>query len=133
MYLKSEIVPKQKIFFFKRTKKLSKIQHVSDFLTDHEYRNLPLNLIVIKNLKQKIMQEVIQKIENADWQSIATSMHQNGYSIIPNLLSNQQCEILKAEYNTPATYRKTVVKVATFEWRQFGKIDLNLLTREKSI
>ncbi|MFD1631741.1 2OG-Fe(II) oxygenase [Pseudopedobacter beijingensis] len=55
------------------------------------------------------MQEIIQKIENADWQSITASMHQNGYSIIPNLLSNQQCETLKAEYNTPATYRKTVV------------------------
>ncbi len=55
------------------------------------------------------MQEIIQKIENTDWQNIAEMMQQNGFAIIPNLLSDQRCETLKAEYNNPTAYRKTVV------------------------
>ncbi|WP_270088967.1 2OG-Fe(II) oxygenase [Sphingobacterium sp. SYP-B4668] len=55
------------------------------------------------------MQDIIQRIETADWQRIAETMHQNGYAILSNLLTDQQCETLKAEYNNPATYRKTVV------------------------
>ena len=55
------------------------------------------------------MQDIIKKIENTDWQSITETMHQNGYAIITNLLSEQQCETLKSEYNNPNAYRKTVV------------------------
>lgn len=55
------------------------------------------------------MQDIIEKIENTDWQSITETMHQNGYAIIHNLLSGKQCEILKAGYDNPALYRKTVV------------------------
>ncbi|MGL5234784.1 MAG: 2OG-Fe(II) oxygenase [Empedobacter falsenii] len=55
------------------------------------------------------MQNLINKIESTDWQSITEEMHQNGYAIIPNLLSHEQCEALKANYNNPNTYRKTVV------------------------
>jgi uncharacterized protein len=55
------------------------------------------------------MQDIIKKIEDADWVNITETMHQNGYAIISDLLSDQQCEILKSEYNNPNTYRKTVV------------------------
>jgi hypothetical protein len=55
------------------------------------------------------MQDIIKKIENTDWQSITERMHQNGYAILPNLLSDEQCEALKAAYNNPTAYRKTVV------------------------
>jgi len=55
------------------------------------------------------MQDIINKIENADWQNITETMHQNGFAIIPNLLSDNDCEDLKANYNNPAAYRKTVV------------------------
>ncbi|NQD70400.1 2OG-Fe(II) oxygenase [Sphingobacterium shayense] len=49
------------------------------------------------------------KIENIDWRSVTELMHANGYVIIPNLLTGEQCEILKAQYNNPDIYRKTVV------------------------
>src|SRR5690606_33648995 len=35
-------------------------------------------------------------------------MHQNGYAIIPNFLSGEQCETLKSNYNNSKLYRKTV-------------------------
>ncbi|MNE22208.1 hypothetical protein D3C87_03300 [compost metagenome] len=54
------------------------------------------------------MQNFIQKIENTDWNSVTEAMHQNGYATIPNVLTNSQCEELKAAYNAPDAYRKTV-------------------------
>jgi len=50
-----------------------------------------------------------QKLQETDWEIVANEMHQNGFAILPNLLSDEQCEILKAEYNNPNAYRKTVV------------------------
>jgi len=55
------------------------------------------------------MEGIIQKIKNADWEHITEAMHQNGYTIIPNLLPDEQCEMLKAEYDKPDLYRKTVI------------------------
>ncbi|SFW57741.1 hypothetical protein SAMN02927921_02475 [Sinomicrobium oceani] len=55
------------------------------------------------------MKDIIQRIENTDWQNITETMHTNGYAIIPNLLSAEQCEILKSEYYSQDAYRKTVV------------------------
>ena len=55
------------------------------------------------------MQTVIQKIEDAAWGEITEAMHQNGYAILPNLLTGEQCEALKANYDNPKLYRKTVV------------------------
>ncbi|MFL9839164.1 2OG-Fe(II) oxygenase [Flavobacterium sp. ST-75] len=54
------------------------------------------------------MENIIQKIENTDWKTITETMHQNGYAIIPNLLSGEQCESLKSNYNNSKLYRKTV-------------------------
>lgn len=62
------------------------------------------------------MQDINYKLENADWESITESMHQNGYAILPNTLSEGQCEALKAAYNNPDAYRKTVV----MERHRFG-------------
>lgn len=55
------------------------------------------------------MNNIIQKIENTDWQSVTETMHTNGCAIISNLLSDEQCELLKSEYSNPNAYRKTVV------------------------
>lgn len=55
------------------------------------------------------MQDIIKKIEHTDWQSITETMNTNGHVVIPNLLSDEQCEILKSEYYNPNAYRKTVV------------------------
>lgn len=63
------------------------------------------------------MQNLIQKIENTDWNSVAEAMHQNGYAVIPDLLSDVQCEELKAAYDNPNGYRKTV----HMERHRFGR------------
>lgn len=51
----------------------------------------------------------MEKINAIDWNVITDDMHQNGFAVLPNLLSDQQCEALKAAYNNPTAYRKTVV------------------------
>lgn len=55
------------------------------------------------------MQYFIQKIENADWQHITEEMNQNGHTVLSQLLSDEQCEQLKTDYDQPDLYRKTVV------------------------
>lgn len=55
------------------------------------------------------MKDIIQKIENTDWQYLTETMHKNGYAVIPNLLSDNECEQLKSGYDHSAFYRKTVV------------------------
>lgn len=53
--------------------------------------------------------EIISKLETIDWEAFAETMHEKGYTIIPNMLSAIQCEELKNEYENPFLYRKTVV------------------------
>ncbi|GAO44535.1 hypothetical protein FPE01S_03_05730 [Flavihumibacter petaseus NBRC 106054] len=36
-------------------------------------------------------------------------MHRDGYAVIPGLISDDQCELLKADYSDSRLYRKTVV------------------------
>lgn len=55
------------------------------------------------------MQNITTKIENIDWANVTGTMHDKGFAIIPNLLTNAQCEELKSEYPNPELYRKTVV------------------------
>jgi hypothetical protein len=55
------------------------------------------------------MLDIIKRIDRADWQGITATMHQNGYAILSNLLSDEQCELLKAGYDSPNAYRKTVI------------------------
>lgn len=44
-----------------------------------------------------------------DWQDVAENMHQKGFSLISNVLTNHHCEALKKNYTNPDGYRKTVV------------------------
>jgi hypothetical protein len=62
------------------------------------------------------MQDITNKLENTDWENITETMHQNGYAVIADFLSEEQCEALKAAYNNPDSYRKTVV----MERHRFG-------------
>lgn len=55
------------------------------------------------------MENKIIDIENIDWINVTGTMHDKGFAIIPNLLTNAQCEELKYEYANPNLYRKTVV------------------------
>ncbi|MBF2709616.1 2OG-Fe(II) oxygenase [Flavobacterium soyangense] len=55
------------------------------------------------------MYKIKSTIENIDWTFITESMHEKGYSIIPNLLTNFECSELITGYNNSNAYRKTVV------------------------
>lgn len=55
------------------------------------------------------MTDLLQRIENTDWQSITEFMNQNGYAILHDLLSNEECDKLSSDYDQPELYRKTVV------------------------
>ncbi|HMB62002.1 MAG TPA: 2OG-Fe(II) oxygenase [Eudoraea sp.] len=55
------------------------------------------------------MKTIVDKIDEANWHLVGEDMCQNGYAIIPNLLSDEQCEMLKADYDKSNLYRKTVV------------------------
>ncbi|MFK5979631.1 MAG: 2OG-Fe(II) oxygenase [Rhizobiaceae bacterium] len=55
------------------------------------------------------MNSLIEKIEAMDWQQLAIEMHENGYVIVPEFLSPEQCQELISKYDSPDGYRKTVV------------------------
>lgn len=55
------------------------------------------------------MEDLKKKMAAIDWRSVAAGMNENGYAIVPALLSSQQCEELINGYDDPKAYRKTVV------------------------
>ena len=55
------------------------------------------------------MTSIADKIKHAGWPTITEEMHQNGYSVISGLLSDDECDSLIAAYHQPSLYRKTVV------------------------
>jgi uncharacterized protein len=55
------------------------------------------------------MNNIIRRIENIDWQNVTEALHQNGYAVIPALLSDNECKALKSNYDHADLYRKTVV------------------------
>ncbi|CAD0002824.1 2OG-Fe(II) oxygenase [Flavobacterium chungangense] len=55
------------------------------------------------------MQNIQSKIASQNWECITESMHENGFAILANILSNKECETLKMNYSNPDLYRKTVV------------------------
>lgn len=50
-----------------------------------------------------------EKTASINWQSIAETMHEKGFAIVPEFLSGEQCSELIKDYNNPEAYRKTVV------------------------
>lgn len=55
------------------------------------------------------MKTIEQKIAVTAWPAVTEAMHHKGYAILPGLLSEEQCEELKASYDRTDLYRKTVV------------------------
>lgn len=48
-------------------------------------------------------------MKKTNWNIITGEMHQKGYAIIPQMLTNKECEDLKANYYKADSFRKTVV------------------------
>jgi hypothetical protein len=55
------------------------------------------------------MKTIVDKIDKANWHLVGEDMCLNGYAIIPDVLSDEHCEMLKADYDNSNLYRKTVV------------------------
>lgn len=55
------------------------------------------------------MENIQAKIAGIDWAAVTDEINSKGYAVIPNLLTNAQCEELKSEYSNPDLYRKRVV------------------------
>jgi hypothetical protein len=63
------------------------------------------------------MENIREKLEQANWDDITTEMNHRGYAIIPGVLSDAACTKLIEGYDDPALYRKTV----SMERFRFGK------------
>jgi len=50
-----------------------------------------------------------ESIQNINWQAVTESMNDNGYAMIPGLISDEDCNNLKNSYDDNALYRKTVI------------------------
>ena len=55
------------------------------------------------------MSHLLERIRRADWDGARESLHRHGYALIPGILSDEECEMLKADYAATGLYRKTVV------------------------
>lgn len=49
------------------------------------------------------------RINTIPWEQVRAGMHQKGYALVPDLLTQEECETLKANYDHPEGYRKRVV------------------------
>ncbi len=53
-------------------------------------------------------ENLIQSIENLDWRLHSESLHEKGYTVLPKILSDEECEQLAASYDNHALYRSTI-------------------------
>jgi len=62
------------------------------------------------------MKDTEEKLSSVDWERVTEEMNAKGYAIIPDVISNEQCEQLVNNYSSTAQYRKTI----TMEGYRFG-------------
>ena len=55
------------------------------------------------------MVNILNKIANTDWRMVRDCLNNKGHAIISELLTDEQCEVLKSAYEQKDFYRKTVV------------------------
>lgn len=49
------------------------------------------------------------KLDTIDWPDVSEHMNETGYAILPKILTDEICDQLVEQYNTPHFYRKTIV------------------------
>ncbi len=62
------------------------------------------------------MEQITERLDQADWHELGLAMHNKGYALMPGLLLPEECRQLIADYNNPSLYRKTI----TMERYRFG-------------
>lgn len=55
------------------------------------------------------METLLERIRRADWDAARDSLHRHGYALLPAILTEDECETLKAGYGDADRYRKTVI------------------------
>jgi len=55
------------------------------------------------------MKNIIERIDEIDWQNVTDQMHKKGYVIVPDFLSEIHCKNLIEMYSSIDTFRKIVV------------------------
>lgn len=55
------------------------------------------------------MEEVVSRLHGISWDAVEADLNENGYAVVPSFLTKVQCDTLKAYYDKPNGYRKTVV------------------------
>ena len=54
------------------------------------------------------METIKKRIADKSWNSINTQLHDKGFVVVKNMLTQKECDILIADYNAQNTYRKTI-------------------------
>ncbi len=62
-----------------------------------------------QNHKGKAVRDVIERINQINWQKVTSDLHCRGYAEVPTFLTSSQCQQFIDGYNNPHGYRKTVV------------------------
>ncbi|WP_291912421.1 2OG-Fe(II) oxygenase [Chitinophaga sp. CB10] len=60
---------------------------------------------------------MLEQIKRLPWDEYRETLHEKGFVIIDNFLTHEQCDALKAGYEEPERYRKTI----NMERYRFGK------------
>lgn len=55
------------------------------------------------------MNDVLSAVSQVNWQSVHHDLHQQGFVVVPNFLSERQCQQLINTFNDSGCFRKTVV------------------------
>ena len=54
------------------------------------------------------MENIETRLASKDWQAIRKELHNNGFAIVKQVLTKEECDGLIAEYDADKTYRKTI-------------------------
>ena len=57
------------------------------------------------------------RIGQADWHNITASLHEKGYGLAPQILTEEECRQLIAQYEDASLYRKTII----MEHHKYGR------------
>lgn len=55
------------------------------------------------------MNTITERIQTLDWTNATENMHNNGYAVLRNVLTEDECDALITQYNEPQHFRKTIV------------------------
>ncbi|MDR3503640.1 MAG: 2OG-Fe(II) oxygenase [Legionella sp.] len=83
------------------------------------------------------MFELIDKINNIDWQAVGSDMNNYGYSIIPEFLNKELCQYLINNFDNTTGYRKTVIMeryrfgIGSYKYWDYPLPDLVQMLREE--